>query len=181
MQLTISVDTGDRSDVEKAIGVLAHSIGNTTSVTGEEQEEDQSLLDEVRASNAKRKAEQVAKAEAEAEAEVIEAAKKAEAAEKRKAAAAAKKKAEEEAAAKAAEEKEDEAEDDFADLDGDDEKVWGREEVRSKMKEYAALEGKKAAIDLLHEHEAESIGALDEKHFPAIMTVVMAALEKAGD
>ena len=82
-----------------------------------------------------------------------EAAKKADAAAKRKAKADAKKKADAEAAAEEAE------------PDGP-----SRDDVRNKLKEYAALEGKEAAIGILkNTGGAASIGELDEDKFADVI------------
>ena len=92
------------------------------------------------------------------------AAKKKAAAEKRKKAAAAKK-AKEEAEAKAAEEEE---VDDGLGLD-DDDAAPTREEVRDALKEYAGVEGKAAAIKILNDNGAKSMGELDEGNFQAVI------------
>jgi hypothetical protein len=44
-----------------------------------------------------------------------------------------------------------------------------RDEVRAKLKEYAALEGKEAAIQILKDNGAASIGELDEAKFADVM------------
>ena len=44
-----------------------------------------------------------------------------------------------------------------------------RDEVRTKLKEFSVLEGKEAAIQILKDHGAASIGELDEEHFVAVM------------
>lgn len=80
------------------------------------------------------------------------AAKKKATAEKRKAAAAKKKAAEEKAAEEAAAEA-----------------GPTRVEVRTALKEYAALEGKEAAIQILKDNGAASIGELDEDSFGAVI------------
>lgn len=93
------------------------------------------------------------------------AAKKKAAAEKRKKAAAAKK-AKEEAEAKAAEEEE---VDDGLGLDDDEAPAPTREEVRDALKEYAGIEGKAAAIKILNDNGAKSMGELDEGNFQAVI------------
>lgn len=82
-------------------------------------------------------------------------AKKAEAAKKRKEATA-KKKAEEEAAAAAAAEEEATSE-------------FSRDDVRAKLKEYAALEGKDGAIQILKDNGAASITELAEDKFADVI------------
>ena len=94
------------------------------------------------------------------------AAKKAAAAEKRKKAAAAKKKAEAEAAA--AEEEED-VDDGLGLDDDDDDDAPTREQVRDALKEYAGVEGKAAAIAILNDNGAKSMGELDEGNFQAVI------------
>lgn len=44
-----------------------------------------------------------------------------------------------------------------------------RDDVRAKLKEYAALEGKEAAIQILKDNGAASIGELDEAKFASVM------------
>lgn len=44
-----------------------------------------------------------------------------------------------------------------------------REEVRKKLKDFAAIEGKDAAIAILKAHGAASIGELDEDKFGAVI------------
>lgn len=44
-----------------------------------------------------------------------------------------------------------------------------REEVRAKLKEYAAIESKEAAIAILNKHGAPSIGELEEDQFQAVI------------
>lgn len=44
-----------------------------------------------------------------------------------------------------------------------------RGEVRTKLKEHAALEGKEAAIKILNDHGAASITELDESEFAAVI------------
>ncbi len=44
-----------------------------------------------------------------------------------------------------------------------------RDDVRAKLKEYAALEGKDAAIGILKDNGAASIGELDEASFDAVI------------
>lgn len=79
---------------------------------------------------------------------------------------AAKKAADKKPAAKKAEEKP--ADDDGL---GDDDAPSGpsREDVRAKLKEYAALEGKDAAIAILKDNGAASIGELDEDKFQDVI------------
>lgn len=73
--------------------------------------------------------------------------------------------AEEKRAAKAAKEEETATAVD----DEPDEPGITRDEVRGKLKEYAALEGKEAAIAILKDHGAASIGELDESKFAAVI------------
>ena len=82
--------------------------------------------------------------------------------------AAAKKKADEAAAAKKAEEDAaaKKAEEEAAAAAGP--KIT-REEVRQKLKEYGALEGREAAIGILKKHGAPSITELAEDKFAAVM------------
>lgn len=44
------------------------------------------------------------------------------------------------------------------------------DEVRAKLKEYAALEGKEKAIQILKDNGADSIGELDEAKFDDVVT-----------
>ncbi len=44
-----------------------------------------------------------------------------------------------------------------------------RDAVRATLKQYAALEGKDAAIKILKDHDAPSIGELAEEHFAAVI------------
>lgn len=86
---------------------------------------------------------------------------------------AAEKKAKEEAEAAAAEEEdasESEEEDSNADDDDADE-VEGptRDDVRAALKDYAALEGKEAAIAILKDHGASSMSELKESKFQAVI------------
>lgn len=104
----------------------------------------------------------VEEAEADTSEEDAAAAKKAEAAKKRKAAAA-KKKAEAEAAAA-----EEEEIDDGLGLDDEDDAPT-REQVRDALKEYAGVEGKAAAIAILNDNGAKSMGELDEGNFQAVL------------
>ena len=92
------------------------------------------------------------------EADAAEAKKKADAAAKRKAAAAKKKKEEEEAAAAAAAAEAEEKGSEFS-----------RDDVRAKLKEHAALEGKDAAIQILKDHDAASITELAEDKFADVI------------
>ncbi|AKQ75830.1 membrane spanning protein TolA [Roseobacter phage RDJL Phi 2] len=103
----------------------------------------------------------------EADAAAEEEAKKAEAAKKRKAAAdkkkadeAAAKEAEEKAAAEEAEKEEDEK---------DEEPSVTREDVKAALKDYAALEGKDAAITILKDHGAASITELAEEKYADVI------------
>ena len=47
--------------------------------------------------------------------------------------------------------------------------VATRDDVRAKLKEYAALEGKDKAIQILKDHGAASIGELDEGKFDDVV------------
>ncbi len=87
--------------------------------------------------------------------------KKAAAEKKKKAAAEKKKKAEEEAAAKKAAEEEEAAA---------SESKYDRDQVRQALKDHAALEGKDAAIQILKDNGAASIGELAEDKFEDVMT-----------
>ena len=44
-----------------------------------------------------------------------------------------------------------------------------REQVKTALKGYAALEGKEEAIKILKDHGASSIGELDSEHFQAVI------------
>lgn len=94
-----------------------------------------------------------------------EEAKKAAAAKKRKEAAA-KKKAEEEAAAAAEAEAAAAAE---AEKEEAPASEFSRDDVRAKLKEHAALEGKDAAIQILKDNGAASITELAEDKFADVM------------
>ncbi len=54
-------------------------------------------------------------------------------------------------------------------VEADDAPTHTRDEVRAKLKEYAALEGKEAAIKILKDHGAASIGELDKAQFDAVV------------
>ena len=99
------------------------------------------------------------------EADEAEAKKKA-AAEKRKKAAA-EKKAKEEAEAKAKEEAEAAAA--AEEEEKSDEPEFTREDVKAKLKDYAALEGKEAAIGILKDHGAASITELAEDKYADVI------------
>lgn len=84
---------------------------------------------------------------------------------------AAEKKAAEEAAAEEEDASESEEEESSADGDDGDEASDGptRDDVRAALKDYAALEGKEAAIAILKDHGASSMSELKESKFQAVI------------
>ena len=82
---------------------------------------------------------------------------------------AAEKKAEADAKKKADEEKAQKEADEKAAAEAAAAPKFTRDEVRQKLKEYAALAGKPAAIKLLKDNGADSIGELDEAAFEKVM------------
>lgn len=61
------------------------------------------------------------------------------------------------------------ADDDDDDDAGDDDDGPTLEEVRKALKEYAAIEGKEAAIQILKDHGASSMSELDEEHYADVV------------
>ena len=158
-KITFEVDLLSAESIQTARKMLANLIG-----LHEQADPGEAFTQQAKKKRAEAEAEAKKKAEAEAEAK-----KKADAEAKKKADAEAKKKAEEEAAA--------EAEADDLGLDdtssGEIEEVtYTREDVRKALKDYADLEGRDAAIKVLKDHGAASMGELKEEHYPSVMKIV---------
>jgi len=164
MQVTITFDPTSQDDVQTALATIMAHVGDQTTNTKAAEATTRAATGPTPDAAAK-------KAEQEAEAEKK---RKAAAAKKKKDEEAAAKKAEEEAAAKAEATDKDMKEEDEVDPLGDDEPAsegpkHTREEVRAKIKEYAALESKEAAINILKEvGGAASLTELSEDKFDAV-------------
>lgn len=164
--ITIQFDPAVPSDVQHAFNaVYAYMKGDVAEVSEERQVAQAADAAEATAEEQEARRQEQEEADAELAAREEAEAKKAAAAAKRKEAAA-KKKAEEEAAAAAAEEEEDDS--------GLDEEPSGptREEVRKALKEYSAIEGKEAAIQILKDNGASSMSELSEDKFEAVLKAV---------
>ncbi|ADK73447.1 membrane spanning protein TolA [Roseobacter phage RDJL Phi 1] len=154
--MQVTFDTANEKDVQDVQALLNMLTGGQTTAmeATADVEAETSRSEDTKAADeaaAKKKADAAAKKKAD------------EAAAKKKADAAAKKKAEEEAAAAEAEaaEEEDEKEDDTPSV--------SREDVKNALKDYAALEGKDAAITILKDHGAASITELAEDKYADVI------------
>lgn len=168
MQVTITFDPTSQDDVQTALATIMAHVGDQTTNTKAAEAPSRAATGLAPDAAAAKKAEQEEEAENK---------RKAAAAKKKKDEEAAAKKAEEEAAAKEAEATaKDMDEADETDPLGDDEPAeepsepkHTREEVRAKIKEYAALESKEAAIKILKEvGGAASLTELSKDKFDAV-------------
>lgn len=149
MKITIEFDSNNPDELDTVLAALSASpVGKDVAPAETKAEEPDTS--EADAAAEKKKADAAAKKKAD---------------DKKKADAAAKKKADEEAAAaKAAEEAE--AEEGGGDDAGSE---FTRDDVRAKLKEHAALEGKEAAIQILKDNGAASITELAEDKFADVI------------